>query len=79
MHAVSLVRTPELLRAAFVLAGALLVSFVLGAAAGYSVRALAPVGVAVNPAAAVPPASACPAGSHAAVYYSAHAWSCVAD
>jgi len=76
MGAVCLVQTPELLRAAFVLAGALLLAFVLGAAAGYSMRPLG--GQAAAAATESRPASACPPGSHAVVYYSAQAWSCAA-
>ncbi len=76
MGAVTTLHTPQVLRAAFVLAGALLVAFVLGAAAGYSLRPLG--GQAAAAATESRPASACPAGSHAAVYYSARAWSCVA-
>jgi hypothetical protein len=49
--------------------------FAIGALGGYAVRAVTTPVV----AAAKPAVSACPAGSHVAVWYSARAWGCVSD
>ena len=55
------------------LLAALLTVFALGGASGYLVRTSAPVPSAPRAAAA------CSAGTHAAVWYTAHAWACVSD
>ena len=54
---------------------ALLAAFLLGSASGYLVKGL-------TPSAATTPqhhAAACPAASHAVVWYTAGTWSCVAN
>jgi hypothetical protein len=56
---------------------ALVIVFVLGAASGYLIRpssAAAPA-----PAAVTHTATACPAGTHVVVWYTARTWACVAD
>lgn len=53
---------------------ALVVMFLIGGFSGYVLRAMS------GPASTPPPpraSAACPAGSHAVVYYSAGTWSCV--
>ena len=77
MRAVSLVQMPEVWRVAVVLAAALAIAFVLGGAAGYSLRGLEPVAASAPSALASP--MACPSRTHAVVYYTGHAWSCVPD
>ena len=51
---------------------ALLVAFCLGSAGGYFVRT-------ATASSEQAPAAACPLGTHPVVWYSAHAWACVAD
>ena len=54
---------------------ALLVAFLLGSASGYLVKALTP-----SPATTLQQhMAACPAGSHAVVWYTAGTWSCVSN
>lgn len=55
------------------LLAALLAVFALGGASGYLVHAPSASAPTVQRA-----ASACPAGMHAEVWYTAHAWACVA-
>jgi hypothetical protein len=55
------------------LLAALLTVFALGGASGYLVHAPAASGVAAPRS-----VSACPAGMHAEVWYTAHSWACVA-
>lgn len=55
---------------------AVVLAFVIGAAGGYAARGLSNAPVA---AASAHDTSACPAGMHAVVWYSARAWSCVSD
>lgn len=58
----------------------LLLIFVLGSASGFAVRAVsAPAVSSTQPAAVVRLTEACPSGSHAVVWYSAKAWSCISD
>ncbi|TMF46720.1 MAG: hypothetical protein E6I23_01970 [Chloroflexi bacterium] len=52
---------------------ALLAAFVLGSASGYAVKALSPGAAPVQQQRS----SACPAGSHAVVWYTASTWACV--
>lgn len=54
---------------------ALLAAFLLGSASGYLVKGLTPT------AATAPPqhATACQAGSHAVVWYTAGTWSCASN
>jgi hypothetical protein len=54
---------------------ALLAAFLLGNASGYIVRVLTPSAATTQ----VQHAAACPAGSHAVVWYTADTWSCVSN
>jgi len=54
---------------------ALLAAFVLGSASGYVVKALTPSAAATQQQ----HSAACPAGSHAVVWYTAHTWSCAGN
>ena len=58
------------MRRVLVLLG-LVLAFVAGSAGGYAARTVGgPAGVSSHSA------SACPAGSHAVVWYTAHTWAC---
>ena len=70
---IAIPKPPYSIRALPVLV-ALVAVFVFGAVSGYLVR---PAGTSAPSAPRA--VSACPAGMHAEVWYTAHAWSCVAD
>ena len=55
---------------------AVVIAFFAGAVGGYAARGLTSAPVA---AASAHDPSACPAGTHAVIWYSAHAWSCVSN
>jgi hypothetical protein len=60
------------MRITLALVFAIVLAFVVGAAGGYAARSVtAPVA-----AAAQSHAADCPSGTHAVVWYTAHAWSC---
>ncbi len=54
---------------------ALLVAFILGSASGYLVKALTPSAATTLQQ----HAAACPAGSHAVVWYTTGTWTCVSN
>lgn len=62
---------PQLSIRAVLLLFALLAVFLLGGVGGYMVKGQATQ--------VVQAASACPAGSHAVVWYTAHTWGCVSN
>lgn len=72
---------PESNRRSVLLVSALaLLIFVLGGAGGYMVRAISASAVASVPSrAAVRAPAPCASGSHAVVWYTAHAWGCASD
>lgn len=68
-------RTPALSITRLAVIAALLAAFLLGSASGYLVKGLTPSAATT----AQQHAAACPAGSHAVVWYSAGTWSCVGN
>jgi hypothetical protein len=68
-------RRPAFSVRSFAVISALLASFLLGSASGYTVRALTPSAAAPK----VQHAAACPGGSHAVVWYSAATWACTSN
>jgi hypothetical protein len=75
MSSIAVPKPPYALGALPVLV-ALVAVFVLGALSGYLIR---PSSAAAPAPTVQHAATACPAGTHVVVWYTAHTWSCVAD
>jgi len=67
----------ETLREARVLAGGIVIAFMLGGAAGYALHAEAVAGATQSAVSAVHANPPCPPNSHPVVWYTAETWGCV--